>query len=109
MVLALQPMTTRGVDVFVPVVVTVGRLAAGTTENIIPDGAELDVDFARLTVPTTVAFGGQDVDWFADIARELARQIPAARLVELSWAGHLPSLERPDVTSALVRDAVDAP
>ncbi len=81
------------------------QLAAG--DDV--DDRELDVDLARLTMPTTVAFGGHDVDWFADIARELARQLPDARLVELQWAGHLPSLERPEVTSALVRDAVDAP
>jgi pimeloyl-ACP methyl ester carboxylesterase len=56
-----------------------------------------------------VAFGGHDLDFFADTARELARQLPDARLVELPWAGHLPSLERPDETDALVRDAVDGP
>ena len=60
-------------------------------------------------MPTTVVFGSHDIDFFADIARALAAQLPDARLVELPWAGHLPSLERPDETSALVRDAVDGP
>jgi pimeloyl-ACP methyl ester carboxylesterase len=81
------------------------QLAAG--DDV--DDRELDVELGRLTMPATVAFGGHDLDFFAAIARELARQLPDARLVELPWAGHLPSLERPDVTSALVRDAVDAP
>lgn len=81
------------------------QLAAG--DDV--DDRELDVDLTRLTMPTTVVFGGHDVDWFADIARQLARQLPDARLVELPWAGHLPSLERPAETSALVRDAVDGP
>src|SRR3954462_5401590 len=36
-VLALQSMVTRRVDVFDPAVVTVGRLEAGTKDNIIPD------------------------------------------------------------------------
>ncbi|WP_369137495.1 M20 metallopeptidase family protein [Modestobacter versicolor] len=40
-VLALQSMVTRRVDVFDPAVVTVGRLEAGTTDNIIPATALL--------------------------------------------------------------------
>jgi amidohydrolase len=48
-VLALQTMTTRGFDVFDPVVVTVGRLAAGTKENIIPDSAEFDATVRSLS------------------------------------------------------------
>ena len=35
-VLALQAMVTRQFDVFDPVVVTVGKIAAGTTNNVIP-------------------------------------------------------------------------
>src|SRR3954466_11057659 len=41
-VVALQSMVTRRVDVFDPAVVTVGRLAAGTKDNIIPDHADLE-------------------------------------------------------------------
>jgi hippurate hydrolase len=39
MVTALQTLVTRRVDINDPVVVTVGKLAAGTKENIIPDEA----------------------------------------------------------------------
>jgi amidohydrolase len=39
MVTALQALVTRRVDINDPVVLTVGRLAAGTKENIIPDEA----------------------------------------------------------------------
>ncbi|MDP9884896.1 hippurate hydrolase [Sinomonas atrocyanea] len=42
MVLALQTMVTRQFDMFDPTVVTVGRLAAGTKRNVIPDTAEFD-------------------------------------------------------------------
>lgn len=42
MVLALQTMVTRQFDMFDPVVVTVGRLAAGTKRNVIPDVAGFD-------------------------------------------------------------------
>ena len=41
MVGALQTMVTRRVDVFDPAVVTVARIQAGTTSNVIPETAEL--------------------------------------------------------------------
>ncbi|SFK56802.1 M20 metallopeptidase family protein [Geodermatophilus ruber] len=41
-VLALQAMVTRRVDVFDPAVVTVAHLAAGSTDNVIPDTAFLE-------------------------------------------------------------------
>lgn len=40
--IALQTMVTRQFHIFDPVVVTVGKIAAGTKENIIPDDARLD-------------------------------------------------------------------
>ncbi len=39
---AIQTMVTRRIDVFDPAVVTVGRLHAGTTNNIIPESAEIE-------------------------------------------------------------------
>jgi amidohydrolase len=42
MVQALQVMVTRSVDVFDPAVVTVGKIAAGTTNNIIPETAHIE-------------------------------------------------------------------
>lgn len=42
MVTALQTMVTRRFDIFDPVVVTVGRIAGGTKDNIIGDDAEFD-------------------------------------------------------------------
>lgn len=42
MVLALQTMVTRQFNMFDPTVLTVGRLAAGTKRNVIPDTAEFD-------------------------------------------------------------------
>ena len=41
MVGAFQSMVTRRVDVFDPAVVTVARIQAGTTSNVIPESAEL--------------------------------------------------------------------
>ncbi|NIH78488.1 M20 metallopeptidase family protein [Amycolatopsis viridis] len=42
MVTALQAMVTRRFDIFDPVVVTVGYLAAGTKHNVIPDDATFE-------------------------------------------------------------------
>lgn len=39
---ALQVMITRSIDVFNPAVVTVGRISAGTTDNVIPETAEIE-------------------------------------------------------------------
>src|SRR5262249_40584549 len=41
-VLALQNMVTRRIPAFDPVVMTVGRIESGTTNNIIPEKAELE-------------------------------------------------------------------
>ena len=42
MVQAIQSMITRRIDVFDPAVVTVGRIVAGTTNNVIPETAEIE-------------------------------------------------------------------
>jgi hippurate hydrolase len=42
MVQALQTMITRSVDVFDPSVITVGRISAGTTNNVIPETADIE-------------------------------------------------------------------
>jgi len=49
-VLALQSMVTRGVDVFDPAVVTVAHIAAGSTNNVIPDTAFLEGTMRTLSV-----------------------------------------------------------
>ncbi len=48
-VLALQSAVTRRFDVFDPVVVTAGRIAAGTRNNIIPDRAEIELTVRALS------------------------------------------------------------
>src|SRR5918912_4144251 len=62
-VLALQSMVTRRVDVFDPAVVTVGHIEAGTKDNIIPDTAFLEGTIRTLSPETraTVVAGGQRV------------------------------------------------
>ena len=39
---AMQTMVTRSIDVFDPSIVTVGRITAGTTNNVIPENAQIE-------------------------------------------------------------------
>jgi hippurate hydrolase len=49
---ALQTMVTRTIDVFDPSVVTVGRITAGTTNNVIPETAEIEGTIRALSERT---------------------------------------------------------
>jgi pimeloyl-ACP methyl ester carboxylesterase len=71
------------------------------------DDRELAVDLARMTAPTTVVTGSLDLPFFRATARALAERLPHATLVELPWAAHLPSLERPVETARLVRSGLE--
>src|SRR6201999_2073279 len=52
MVGAIQAMVTRTVNVFDPAVVTVTRITAGTSSNIIPENAELEGTIRALSEHT---------------------------------------------------------
>lgn len=67
---------------------------------------QLEVDLSAITAVTTVVSGRLDLDYFQAMARHLAASIAGARHVELAWAGHLPSMERPAETTALIREAL---
>jgi amidohydrolase len=109
---ALQTMITRSIDVFDPSVVTIGRISAGTTNNVIPERAEIEGTIRAVSESTRskvqdgirrVAEGiaeahgcGCDVDIvvgypvtsnddrFADFALDLANEVAgASRTVRL--------------------------
>ena len=61
------------------------------------------IDLSAVRAPTLVAVGEHDKADFHAIAERLAREIPDAELVVIPGAGHLPSMEQPDATAALVR------
>lgn len=69
-----------------------------------PVWPELDPAFA--TQPTLIVSAAHDLAWFTLVAVHLAAKMPDARHVHLPWAGHLPSLERPDETTDLLLDAL---
>lgn len=54
-----------------------------------------DVNLTAITVRVLVLSGGHDLDQFQLIAEHLAATLPNAEHRGLDWAGHLPSLERP--------------
>ncbi|MFJ3609087.1 MULTISPECIES: alpha/beta fold hydrolase [Streptomyces] len=68
-----------------------------------PSGVTED-DLRGVTVPALVVTGAHDVPDFRAIGAKTAALLPAARHVTLDWAGHLPSLERPEETLALLTD-----
>ena len=74
--------------------------------------ARVGVDLGAITAPSLVVSGAKDLPDFRLIAARLAALLPGARPVELPWAGHLPTLERPQELSAMLtaflRDTVPA-
>ncbi|MFF7245452.1 alpha/beta fold hydrolase [Embleya sp. NPDC008237] len=76
------------------------RLAAGSLSA--PRVPDVDVDPSAITAPCLVVSGAHDLADFRRIAAELSGALPNARHVELPWAGHLPSVEQPRETTALL-------
>ncbi|MEJ7726434.1 MAG: alpha/beta hydrolase [Actinomycetes bacterium] len=71
-----------------------------------PEPVWPELDLVHMTQPTLVVSGAHDFVWFGQIAGHLAATMPDARQVALPWAGHLPSLERPDEITELLLDAL---
>ncbi|MFD3699962.1 alpha/beta fold hydrolase [Streptomyces sp. NPDC058646] len=74
---------------------------AVTESHELPEPA---IDLAAVTAPLLVFGGAHDEPDFRRIAAELPGLVPGARHQELPWAGHLPSLERPDEVTGLLLD-----
>ena len=71
-----------------------------------PQPHRVEVDLAAIAVPTLVVSGAKDLQLFTNTAAALASGIRGAEAVELGWAGHLPSLERPDAVLAMLLDVL---
>ena len=63
---------------------------------------EVAFDLRAITAPSLIVSGAKDLPDFRLIAARLAATLPRARPVELPWAGHLPTLERPQELSAML-------
>ena len=64
--------------------------------------ADLTEGAKKIAVPTTVIVGDQDLSTPPDLARELAGLVPSAKLEIIQGSGHLPCIEKPGVTRALI-------
>jgi 3-oxoadipate enol-lactonase len=64
--------------------------------------ADLTATAKAVRAPTLVIVGDEDGSTPPALARETAALIPGARLEIVERAGHLPCIERPDITSALI-------
>ncbi|GAA1600982.1 alpha/beta fold hydrolase [Kribbella hippodromi] len=73
------------------------QLAAGEVDN-----EEYAVEPEKITAPVRLITGGHDYRFFADSADYLAERLPNAERVQLDWAGHLPTLERPSEALKLI-------
>lgn len=77
------------------------QLAAGVEEQPTKDVA---YSLSSITAPSLVISGAKDLPEFGYLARRLVSQLPDARAVELPWAGHLPTLERPAELNGLIME-----
>jgi pimeloyl-ACP methyl ester carboxylesterase len=91
--------TLRRTMVATPVAGMVGALAAMRERH---DSTGLLPTLAG--IPTLVLVGAEDAINPPEAARRLAGAIPSARLVVVPHAGHVPSVERPDETTAALRE-----
>lgn len=67
-----------------------------------PDKRRPPIDLAAVTAPALVVVGAHDLPYFRESARHIAAGLKDATLLDLEWAGHLPSMERPDEITALL-------
>jgi pimeloyl-ACP methyl ester carboxylesterase len=87
----------------------VGRPAFIRQQTAILNRPDSRPELGRIEVPTLVAVGEADQLTPPDRAQEIANGIPGAVLRVLPGCGHLPPLERPAPTSALMREWLTSP
>src|SRR3954463_11242092 len=67
-----------------------------------PEQRTYEYDLEAVTARTLLVTGAHDLPDFGRIADDLASVMPRAKRLELPWAGHLPSMERPDLFNPLM-------
>ena len=91
---ALQTMVTRRLNIFDPGVVTVGRISAGTTNNVIPETAEIEGTIRAVSEATRQKIH----DGIRRVAEGIAAAHEAAVEVDITW-GYPVTINSDDFTS----------
>jgi pimeloyl-ACP methyl ester carboxylesterase len=73
------------------------QLSAGDVDN-----EEYEVEPEKIGAPVRLITGAQDFAWFGSCAAYLAERLPNVERIDLPWAGHLPTLERPSEALGLI-------
>jgi pimeloyl-ACP methyl ester carboxylesterase len=73
------------------------QLPAGDVDN-----EEYEVEPEKISAPVRLITGAQDFAWFGSCAAYLAERLPNVERIDLPWAGHLPTLERPSEALGLI-------
>ena len=81
----------------------VGRNAFVRQQTAILNRPDSRADLSAIRVATLVAVGAGDRVTPIPMAEEIATGIPGARLEIIDGCGHLPPMEDPELTSALMR------
>lgn len=81
---------------------TIVRAVAGVIER---EG--VTAELPRITVPTLVIVGDEDVATVPAKAEAIAAAIPSARLVTIPGAGHTSTIEQPERVTAAIRAFLD--
>jgi 3-oxoadipate enol-lactonase len=63
---------------------------------------DLTGDLARISAPTLVLAGAEDLATPPEHGRQIAELIPGARFQTVSPAAHIAAVERPDLTTAMI-------
>jgi pimeloyl-ACP methyl ester carboxylesterase len=79
------------------------RLWSGPPSTEVPADPPAVGRLSEVRVPTMVINGLDDAPWIQQVSAMLATGIPHAQRIDLSDAGHLPSIEYPKEISALLR------
>lgn len=88
-------------------VATSSRAIAGALRGM-AERPDRTADLGRLTLPTLVVVGADDVITTPDEARTLAESLPNARLEVIPNAGHLAPLENPEDANRAILSFLDA-
>jgi 3-oxoadipate enol-lactonase len=65
------------------------------------------IELTSVTAPALVVTGDRDIEDFQRMAARLEEELPDARRATIAGAGHLPAMERPRETAALLADFLE--